>query len=201
MEDRRQVCDINDFYTNVIPVSGELLRTRLEKNSSLRNVRKGDVISAPDKSADDFIFLVDGIARGFFLDDSSRDVTVSFKNRPGEVLMWGRPVLELNEGLTFEMLTDGTVLLLPSFYIRGLQTIFPEILRILNKVMSNELLRFAKGKLVLYRSSSKDRYTWFLKEYEGLIDVVKHKYIASFLGMSPVTLSRIRGREKKQIDG
>lgn len=47
-------------------------------------------------------------------------------------------------------------------------------------------------KVVLYQQSAAERYQWFLNAYPGLIDQVKHKHIASFLGMSPVTLSRLR---------
>ena len=37
-----------------------------------------------------------------------------------------------------------------------------------------------------------ERYQWFLKHYPGLIQTVSNKHIASFLGMTPVTLSRLR---------
>ncbi|MEQ2617002.1 hypothetical protein AAAT94_07475 [Intestinimonas aquisgranensis] len=37
-----------------------------------------------------------------------------------------------------------------------------------------------------------ERYQWFLEAYPGLIDQVTHRYVASFLEMSPVTLSRLR---------
>ena len=32
----------------------------------------------------------------------------------------------------------------------------------------------------------------FLRVYPGLVEQVSNKYIASFLGMTPVTLSRLR---------
>ena len=35
-------------------------------------------------------------------------------------------------------------------------------------------------------------YQWFLEKYPGLIDQIHHRSIASFLGMTPVTLSRQR---------
>ena len=38
----------------------------------------------------------------------------------------------------------------------------------------------------------KNSYKWFLEEYPGVIDRVPHSRISSFLGMSPITLSRVR---------
>ena len=46
-----------------------------------------------------------------------------------------------------------------------------------------------------------------MKTYPGLVDHVRDKYVASFLGMTPVTLSRLRrklregGDEGEQGDG
>ena len=47
-------------------------------------------------------------------------------------------------------------------------------------------------KTVLHKRSAMERYQWFLETYPGLIDQVTHRYVASFLEMSPVTLSRLR---------
>ena len=57
-------------------------------------------------------------------------------------------------------------------------------------------------KTMLHKCSAQERYQWFLKNYPGLIDQVTNKYIASFLRMSPVTLSRLKtGLEKERHDG
>lgn len=47
-------------------------------------------------------------------------------------------------------------------------------------------------KQVLAQCTALQRYQWFLEEYPGIIDQVNNKYIASFLGMTPVSLSRLR---------
>ena len=41
-----------------------------------------------------------------------------------------------------------------------------------------------------YQMAAKERYLFFLKEYAGLEDVVSDRFLASFLDMSPETLSR-----------
>ena len=41
------------------------------------------------------------------------------------------------------------------------------------------------------------RYQWFLENYPGLIHTLNNKHIASFLGMTPVTLSRLRHQLRK----
>lgn len=53
-------------------------------------------------------------------------------------------------------------------------------------------------KLLLGISSAMERYQWFLRRYPELADVVSIKHIASFLCMSPVSLSRLRGQLRKR---
>ena len=43
---------------------------------------------------------------------------------------------------------------------------------------------------MLYQVEAAKRYAWFLEHYPGLDPLVNDKYIASFLGVTPVTLSR-----------
>ena len=45
-------------------------------------------------------------------------------------------------------------------------------------------------KMARYRYDARQRYLWFLSAYPGLIQKVSNKYVASFLGMNPSTLSR-----------
>lgn len=46
--------------------------------------------------------------------------------------------------------------------------------------------------------NAKERYNWFLREYKDLIDRVSHRHVASFLNMTPVTLSRLRKEFREQ---
>ena len=52
-------------------------------------------------------------------------------------------------------------------------------------------------KNTLCNYSAKQKYDWFLQEYPGLIFDVNNRYIASFLNMTPETLSRLRAADRK----
>ena len=68
---------------------------------------------------------------------------------------------------------------------------------IYNSLLRNSLLEHWQIKTVLHKRTSMERYQWFLQAYPGLIDQVTHRYIASFLEMSPVTLSCLRAALKQ----
>lgn len=69
---------------------------------------------------------------------------------------------------------------------------YSEIVELYNRFLISALNEHWKLKQVLVQYSAIQRYQWFMKEYPGLIDRVSNKHIASFLGMTPVTLSRLR---------
>ena len=49
------------------------------------------------------------------------------------------------------------------------------------------------------RESAQVRYTWFQKTYPNLQNVMQMKDVATFLGITPVTLSRIRAKENSSV--
>lgn len=53
-------------------------------------------------------------------------------------------------------------------------------------------IKMEERMISLQSQTAQERYNYFLKEYPELIKVLPLYYIASFLGMTPETLSRIR---------
>ena len=75
----------------------------------------------------------------------------------------------------------------------------PELVLIRQKLLILSAQRHRDLKIVAYQYTAAQRYQWFLKNYPGLIDRIHHKYIASLLNMTPVTLSRIRRELKENV--
>ena len=97
--------------------------------------------------------------------------------------------------VTIEALTDGELLCIP---IETVKTLLKEnifLMQIYNKLLADVMEKHWEIKNILHKQTAKERYQWFLTAYPGLIDKVTHRYIASFLEMSPVTLSRLRSEE------
>ena len=78
---------------------------------------------------------------------------------------------------------------------------YPQLIGIYNAMLRDALKQHWEVKHIVCQHPAMERYLWFCKTYPGLIEQVRNKYIASFLGMSPVTLSRLRRtlREQEQM--
>ncbi len=59
-------------------------------------------------------------------------------------------------------------------------------------ILTKGYIKKEKREWELLQLSAEERYRRFLKEYPGLERRIKQHYIATYLGITPVALSRIR---------
>lgn len=66
-----------------------------------------------------------------------------------------------------------------------------------NEFLSNRLYHYQKLFLSRIKNSPQRRYEELIKENPEIFKRVPHHYIASYLGITPVSLSRIRNKTKR----
>ena len=69
-----------------------------------------------------------------------------------------------------------------------------EFLRVYVKKLEESYAQMWEVREIM-RESAQARYAWFQKTYPELQNIMQLKDVATFLGITPVTLSRIRARE------
>lgn len=74
--------------------------------------------------------------------------------------------------------------------------ILSELKDIINDFLSIRLYHYQKLFLSRIKNSPQRRYEELIKESPEIIKRVPHHYIASYLGITPVSLSRIRNKSK-----
>lgn len=183
----------NDFYRNVFCLNDQGFVQELVNATETRYLKKGEFVVRIGEVQNDVYFLETGIARGFFLDVNGKDITDCFVFHCGSVaIAFSQLKLDVPSLMTIEMLEDGNFFCVPISVVIQLQKNYKEALMLYNHLLTAALETHWNLKRVLNSCTAVQRYQWFLKEYPGLIDRVNNKYIASYLGMTPVTLSRLR---------
>lgn len=143
--------------------------------------------------------LVRGVFRGFLIDSEGRDITDCFVYRCGSVLL-GSNEFEKPTRISIEAVSQAECLMIPISKIVQRLDEDPVYLKEYNRLLIEALDLHWKGKMSMHCNTAMQRYEDFLKEYPGLITSVSNKDIASFLGMTPVTLSRLR-RKLRESSG
>ena len=149
-------------------------------DNTLFNIEEVEVLSIPSKTmlleegkiADKLYFIRKGCLRLFFYNEG-KDITFQF-------------FFEGDFVASFDSLYKGT----PSLF--SLESIEP------SEVYEEKIIeRFSFYQhlfLSRIKNTPQQRYEELLKEYPNIIQRVPQHYIASYLGITPVSLSRIRNR-------
>jgi CRP-like cAMP-binding protein len=64
------------------------------------------------------------------------------------------------------------------------------------RVMMMDAFQRAEKEVVMMKSSGKEKLSWLRKHFPNLENEVPHYFIASYLGMTPTSLSRLRSGSK-----
>lgn len=187
--------NVSKFYKQILGISEPGLLQRLVSVTELRRLSKKEIFIKEGQPLTHVAFVISGIFRGGVLDASGRDITDCFAFRYGDPAMAGFDLDAPCAIVTIEALTDGELLCIP---IETVKTLLKEnifLIQIYNKLLADAMEKHWEIKNILHKQMARERYQWFLTAYPGLIDKVTHRYIASFLEMSPVTLSRLRSEE------
>ena len=163
-----------------------------------RHLKKGEVLYRGGEDTTYLYFLISGCLRGYTVNANGREYTECILYRYGHSHI-GEIGMEhefrLNKNL--EALTDADLLF---FDIRPIMKELPnsiEFLRVYAKKLEEAYTQMWQVREIM-REPALARYQWFQKAYPNLQDVMQLKDVASFLGITPVTLSRIRAKEAEE---
>lgn len=182
-----------DFYKDICGLQDEKFIQEIADITERRCLKKGEFVVRVGEALNDVCFLETGISRGYLLDASGRDITDCFSFRGGSPVMpFCQMELDIPSPMAIEMLEDGSIFCVPISGVIRLQKTYAEVTMFYNRLLIQALNEHWRLKQILNQYTAIQRYQWFLQEYPGLIDRVSNKHIASFIGMTPVTLSRLR---------
>lgn len=180
-----------ELYRDLFGLSDEQLIRQLTELGEVRPVKKGHLLYREGEVPSKLTFLLQGLLRGYFLDASGRDITDCFAFKPGTPATAG-VALGDSATISIEALEDSQVLELPMSSVLELMEEYPQLYRLYSTFLLEALKCHWEVKAAMYQYTAMERYQWFLRTYPGLYHQVSGKHIASFLGMTQVTLSRLR---------
>ncbi len=187
---------VRHFLNDMIPVKDPSLRSVIEKYAAIETFAPHSILSEMGEKEQNVRFLIRGKIWGYMYNNAGQEITICFVTDPGDVI-YGSEYLGAEESeIALETITECEVFTMPMEILLNLQNEYPEIAALYLQIMVKRLQYHWKTKKMLYLKSAAERYEWFLEEYPGLIDQVSHGKIASFLNITPVTLSRVRNSQK-----
>lgn len=179
-----------EFLQNILGFQDEHLLREALPSCKILHVKKGQELIRLGQQQTYIHILVEGIFRGYFMDANGKDITDCLVVNPGAPLM---PSSDLEESApcTIEALSDSSVFRIAISDFCILARRYPPVSELYKRLVLASVDYHRQLKIMMYQYSAAQRYSWFLAHYPRTVDRISHKYIASFLNMTPVTLSRI----------
>lgn len=156
------------------------------------HIREGEVLTEEEEVERGFLFILEGVQRVFFTTPQGQEHTVAFAYPTDYSGIPDSFFLQVPSGYRLESLSDGAVL---ATDYNSLSTLMDEhcvLERWARNLLASALRGRAKREREHMTLTAQERYERFLDESPQLMHQVSLKHIASYLGMSPETLSRIR---------
>ncbi|MDR2221774.1 MAG: cyclic nucleotide-binding domain-containing protein [Flavobacteriaceae bacterium] len=151
---------------------------------------KGDIIQEIGSSCKTIYFITDGVARIFYFKDG-QDITEHFAFDSHIIIRAESLFREEATAKGIQALTALKLIKINAAALFALFDLQSDIERLFYKIITNEYLSLTKRVEELQIYTATERYYELLKQ-TTLVNEIPLKYIATYLGITHVSLSRIR---------
>ena len=171
----------------------------LEERLETRTYKKGEMISFKDDIWKDVMYINHGMVRSYIINDEGKDFTRQFYFNSPESRTANLFVIDLSSFTTqqpsnrsFEVLTDCEVIVFSRETLYGLYEKYKKWELIGRKMAELAYIDMDLFYYNLLTKTPKERYIYLKNTMSNLLDDVPQYHIASYLGITPVSLSRIK---------
>lgn len=155
-------------------------------------VKQNEFIEHMNKVTRYFINVNEGCLMTYYTDNEANDHVLQFATAgwwTGDLnsFTYGTPSI-----FSTKALSDSSVLLIPKAQMDELLERYPKFEKYFRIIFQNSLITHQQRILQNFSMSAEGRYQYFLEKYPTLEQFVPQKFIASYLGITPEFLSKVR---------
>lgn len=182
---------VKNIINSISPIS-EKSFLEIGKLLVLETYKKGTTFISRKRRNEKEYFVMDGICKSYLINPDGVEITLSFFL--GNTILSPHPIRTSQNisNLSFKALTDLTLVSINAKAFERLMIENIEIRNFANTVLQNELIAKVEKEIGLASLSARDRLIEFRKRYRLLENLIPHTDIASYLGITNISLSRLR---------
>ena len=166
--------------------------------SKEKMVSKGEVLIREGQTVSKSFFVIQGSLRSFCVDKEGKEYTLQFAIKD----WWISDFMAIYDNepasLTVECITDSTVIEFNAQKLNDIYIQFPEFEPFQRKNLERHVVSLHKRILNQLQLTALERYRLFLEQYPNIEQHVPNYHIASYLGITQQSLSRVRAEIAKK---
>jgi len=176
--------------SSVITVSKKL-EAELNTITKQISISKNESLISIDSRCNEMYFVEKGLLRGYYLDDG-KEITNWFAQEGEFATCFYAFVAVKSSFETIEALEDCTLTQISYVSLQSLYLKFPETERLGRIITETYYIKLEERLLSLQFKTAKERYQHFVLSKPSILQRTSLGQIASYLGITQETLSRIR---------
>ena len=181
--------DLKNFINKYVTLPVTELDDIISKFKS-KVVKKNDFLMRQGDTCKDLVFVQNGCLRLYYLKDDI-EVSVWFAFRQSSAIEIYSFISESPTDYFLQAIEDSEILYLPKTELNKLYQHHPKMQEMMRNFWEDVILNLIQRFTALQKDSAEQRYMDLLNK-PGYLQTVPQKYLASFIGVTPTSLSRIR---------
>lgn len=179
------------FLTSNLDIEEDEILSIL-KSCQVKNVKKEEYLLRENEHCKYTFFVESGLIRQYSIDDKGKEHTISFA--PEDWFVSDRESVYFDEASSYyiQALEDSDVVMIDEDFFLKLSEEIPSFTDFNNKLLHNHIRHLQKRVNMLLSASAEQRYLEFVTMYPDILLRVPQTMIASYLGITPESLSRVR---------
>ena len=161
-------------------------------NFSVQVAKKGTFLLQAGEVCNYTFFVEKGLLRMYSLDQHGKEHVIQFA--PENWMISDRSSLFFNENSHFyiEAVEDTEYLMLGNNFFTELSVQFPDSVYKIDLLLQKHIKNLQDRVRALLSDTAEERYLAFIKMYPDILQRVPQWMVASYLGITPESLSRVR---------
>lgn len=200
----RQAIDINSreleivrmekfkqFLKSIAPVTDKEFAEIISYFSE-QPLKKGDFFVRQNEMCRHIAFIIKGTLRTYYINEKGEDITSCFCIENNLTTSYKSFILQQPSHLSIQAIEDTMLLVTDHDNVQNIYKLSPNCQMIGRAIAEQEYIVMEKYASILNNETAKEKYLRLLKEQPNVVKKANVEDIASYLGVTRRTLSRIR---------
>jgi CRP/FNR family transcriptional regulator, anaerobic regulatory protein len=185
--------DLIALLQTITPIAADT-EAEVRKLFTVDELPKGHKLHQQGHICNKFFYVEKGLLRTFYYSEEGKDITYRFNDENTFTSLIDSYYTQKPSFYNIELLEDSTIHSASFAEFEKLLGKHTELLIVYNYVLRNFLIQSNERITALQFQNAQERYHTFIEKKPNLLQRVSLGQVASYLGITQETLSRIRGK-------
>lgn len=183
--------ELLNYFKNSISLSSDI-ENKLKEIITERKLVKGEIVLSDNSFKKEHIFVASGCLRSFYKAENGKEHTIQFAIKNWWISDYITLYTDKKSVVSIESLTHSKILIIKNEDVESFYNLFPRFESFQRKNFEKRTATLQRRILSLLTLSAAEKYDQFITDYADFEKIIPNYQIASYLGITPQSLSRIR---------